>query len=613
MRTTKYIGLMMMTAAFSTALSCSDYSDWNTVQSDTTPNTGKAAEQTLWENLIEQEQLSDFVSVLKKVDLSETFNATQFYTVWAPINGTFDLDSVMNCTDEDILAQFVNNHIAQYNHQALGSIDTKVKTLNHKAYEFKWEDGAYTFNGVGLAKTSDNMPLYNLPNKNGTLHMIDGSSLFLPNGLEALTMIDGIGTISDYIMQYNDTALDKENSVPGSIVGGMQTYLDSVFTISNTMTNQLRAKIESEDSTYTILYPTDKAYNDYYQTVKPLYKYLDGMKWQDVAGSQSTTYTETDITSSLIGVDFTFLSDSLAKRAVINNLFYSNNNRYNMHLAREDAENYNDTVVTTTRTKLSNGNELFNEEYIVHTEQLSNGTAYVVDTLAFKPWETHNEPITIYGTEKCRVINYASSSNVRLAEENTNTALVDIADGNLVSYCWAQATDRGKPEVDFYLAGVQATTYNIYCVIPPANVDSRDTLTAVRPNILNFSYNGYYVDAAGKTQHTGNSRDLTFTNERYDGESIVQGSTTLLQATDFVNDTSKVDTLYLGQITFPYSYRGLGYYPNIKVTSSARINVLRPDILANYTRDIRICALLLRPLDYEEYLLEEKKKNPKDE
>ena len=63
--------------------------------------------------------------------------------------------------------------------------------------------------------------------------------------------------------------------------------------------------------------------------------------------------------------------------------------------------------------------------------------------------------------------------------------------------------------------------------------------------------------------------------------------------------------MYLGQITIPYCYNGLGVYPNIKITNSGRINALRPAILENYTRDIRICSILFRPLDYEAYLQEQ--------
>lgn len=610
----------MMTAALAAAVSCTDYSDWNTVPGDGGSTT---ASTTLLQNLESQPELSDFMQVLRRANIDSNLKATRYYTVWAPINGSFNLDSVLECTDEAILAQFVNNHIAEYNHQATDRLveAERIRTLNSKSYNFLFDERGYTYNDVQLATDETGKPLYNIPCSNGTLHMIKGNSDFLPNGLEALSMVEGINTISSYILQYNDTTLDENNSVKGSIVNGKQTYLDSVLTISNTMTRRVGARIENEDSTYSILLPTDKAYEDYYNKVKGFYRFLDGLSWQNVRESNSTSnYTVTSITAATVGTDLAYLSDSLTKRAIVDNLFYSNNNPYNMHLVKEDALNYNDTVVTTLRAKYSNGDELFDEAHVLQKEHLSNGFAYVVDTLAFKSWETYNKPITINGTNFCRIINEQSRSNVRLTEEITNTDLVDISNGNLVSYCWAEASSRGKPEVDYYLTGVKAGTYNVYCVIPPANVDKRDSVHAVLPNMLNFTYNGYYANEKGTAVY-GN---LAFDNVRYEAEEDGMGprvegvpattkksSSNTLQPADFVNDTSKVDTMFLGKLTIPYCYAGLGadYYPNIKVTSSNRINLLNARILANYTRDIRICAILLRPLDYEEYLKEEEKKN----
>ena len=593
MKKNKYIRLLMLAPLLALAAGCSDYDDWNTVQEDSNP----AAEQTLWENITSQSQISDFVKVLKKAGLQETLSANRYYTVWAPLDGTFNVDSVMNCTDNAILQQFINNHIAEYNHLAKGNLYERVKTLNKKSYEFMLSDGNYTYNAQPLVAN-----MYNLPSSNGTLHVINGESEFLPNGLEALSMIEGIDTVATYIMQYNDTTLDTRSSVIGPVVNGKQTYLDSVFTTSNILTTRLRARIESEDSTYSILLPTNEAYIKQYNTIKPFFKFYDGMKCE-VYNETTNSFESQTITASTLGVNFAFLSDSLTRRTIVDNLFYSNNNPYNMHLVKADAVNYNDTIVSTRRDKFSNGDEIFNEQYIVNKERLSNGFGYVVDTLAFKPWETYNPPIVTPGFFAERHVNELTFSRVSVPQDYVNTDLVTLKPGQTLSFCWATSGERSKPEVDYTIDGVMATTYNIYAVIPPANVDLRDTVNAVKPNILNFSYNGYYVDENGKTQYTNS--DLVFKNERYDGESIVQGGTAKLQDTDFVNDTSKVDTMFLGRLTIPYCYAGTGYAPNIKVTSSARINVLRKAILENYSRDIRICSIIFRPLDYEAYLEEE--------
>ena len=87
---------MMMTAALAAVVSCSDYSDWNTVPGDGGSPTANA---TLLKNLESHPELSDFMQVLRRADVAN-LNTTRFYTVWAPVNGSFNLDSVLECKDE---------------------------------------------------------------------------------------------------------------------------------------------------------------------------------------------------------------------------------------------------------------------------------------------------------------------------------------------------------------------------------------------------------------------------------------------------------------------------------------------------------------------------------
>ena len=75
--------------------------------------------------------------------------------------------------------------------------------------------------------------------------------------------------------------------------------------------------------------------------------------------------------------------------------------------------------------------------------------------------------------------------------------------------------------------------------------------------------------------------------------------------TAFENDPTKLDSVFIGQFTFPVAYNGLGdYSPNIRVTSP--LSVFSNDQLATYTRDVRIAAIVLKPVELEEF--EAKKK-----
>ena len=69
----------------------------------------------------------------------------------------------------------------------------------------------------------------------------------------------------------------------------------------------------------------------------------------------------------------------------------------------------------------------------------------------------------------------------------------------------------------------------------------------------------------------------------------------------FSNDTSKVDTLYLGEFTFPVCYYGLGdeHCPNIKITSP--FSAVTGNVRNDFTRDLRIAAIILKPKELVEF------------
>ena len=72
----------------------------------------------------------------------------------------------------------------------------------------------------------------------------------------------------------------------------------------------------------------------------------------------------------------------------------------------------------------------------------------------------------------------------------------------------------------------------------------------------------------------------------------------------FSNNPTKVDTVYIGRFTFPVSYYGLGtnnakICPNIKITSP--MSVFNKTLLAGFSRDLRIAAIILRPVEMDEY------------
>jgi hypothetical protein len=71
----------------------------------------------------------------------------------------------------------------------------------------------------------------------------------------------------------------------------------------------------------------------------------------------------------------------------------------------------------------------------------------------------------------------------------------------------------------------------------------------------------------------------------------------------FTHNTAKVDTVFIGQFDFEVSYSGLGISPSIHISSEILPFSLE-DI--DYSRDIRIAAIIMKPVELDEY--EEKNK-----
>lgn len=594
MKIRKYTGYVLMAAGLYTAASCSDWNDWNTVPSDI--NT--TAEKTLWENIAEKSELANFKQILEQVGVQNVFSTNRYYTVWAPTLTDFQRDSILALDSATIVDQFVNNHIAEYNHQASGIVSERIHTLNEKSYSFSGENGNYKFNEVDVIEK-------NLPSNNGTLHILRNKSPFLPNAYQNIWMANDVDSLANYFKKYELTMLDESKSVAGPMVNGKQTYIDSVMVTYNSMTNSIRAKLDSEDSVYTFVMPNNEAYKKLYDKIASLYTYVDGTKAQDVINSTSASSYAT-LTAPTI--DMRYLKDSLIRRQIVNNLVYSHNNKYNakffdgIEYSYQGVGTPEDTIVSTYRGRFTDPDKIFDPAHVKENIRLSNGEAVIVDSMMFKSWETFNPELTMLGIGAVRTL--AGTRNDWTITNKDGTPYLDEK-GSVATYIEVTPTSSfGKPEIDYYLQNILSGTYRIYAVIPPSiNVDPSER----KLNWLNFTLN-YYNPKTAKLV------DFPFTNSKFvSGSEIITYSDkgkevkTSIKDTDFFNDIMKIDTLLLGEFTFPCCYKGIGeYYPNIKVTISSSFKTLKSSgHLDAFDRTIRICAIILRPVEYDKYLKDE--------
>ena len=563
MKVNKYIGIMMMAAIVLVASSCTDFDDYNEMPTDV----NASADLSLWENISQNGKLSNFQKIIKKVGFDDELQQSHFYTVWAPLDGTYDADALLNQDDNTVLYRFVKSHIAEYNHLVSGPIDERIHALNEKSFTFTGTS-TYSYADVDVAQI-------NLPSRNGVIHTLNGAATFYPNIYEYIYQASGIDSLEQYFKRYEDIYLDENNSVVGPTVNGKQTYIDSVMITTNSLFNTLRARIAHEDSSYTMIMPTDEAWVKAYNRIKPYFNYIQTTIAQDLDAAVSTT----NIPTTTVSIDYEYMSDSLTRRAIVDNLIFNNNNWYNRWVEDPTAE-YTDTLLTTTFNPLSNPQELLAQTK--DKVKMSNGFSRIVDSLAVLPWEGWAPEIVV--SPITNSISWSGTNQV-VRVDNPDPTKGNFENGYL-NYLWViPASNYAKPELDIKLPNVLSTTYNLYCVIVPANVDVADSLLEVRPNQLDFDLSycnekGAIVQTWTGTSHTSSKTHFAVTLE---------------------NDPTKVDTMFVGTIKFPIAYRGLGnkMYPNLKITTD--FNVFNSAMMAKYTRDLRIASIILRPVEMDEY------------
>ena len=548
----------MAAAVLLAATSCSDFSDYN----DTPVSDVQQAERTLWENISQNDQLSDFATLVKKAGFDDELSQPHYYTVWAPLNGTYDASSLMSADSATVLYQFVKSHIAEYNHSVSGLVDERIHALNRKSFAFEG-DGQYTYAGHTLRQL-------NLPNSNGIMHLLDGAARFYPNLYEYLFSCEGIDSVATFFKRYETSVLDTKNSVLGPTINGKQTYIDSVMITSNSLLNRIKAKLDKEDSTYTMLVPTNEAWLAHYDKISKCYNYINTTVAQNIDEATSTSSAPT----ASVTVDAAYTKDSLTRLHLVSDLVYNNNNYYNNWLIDDTVEPY-DTLRSTTSGYMTNPQEIMSR--VIDRETMSNGTFCLVDSLAFRPWESWCYSL---GQSPLNSRTW-TGSNTMVYIDNTFFDDIKYVPKNpaqkQLGYLWVTPlSNYGKPQLDVKLRNVLSTTYNIYIVLAPSQDYGEDDNgnKFQKPNMLDFSLS--YCDAKGKLATQKLNQKV-------------------------VNDPTRVDTLAVGTFTFPVAYAGLGntVYPNLKITTD--FGVFDKAKMAAYTRDFRIVSILMKPAELDEF------------
>ena len=582
----------MFAATVFGATSCSDYSDYNTVPVDSNPS----ANNTLWENIVSDPQLTKFAALAQQCKFSEALNSPRFYTVWAPTNDAIseaEFNRLMASDSATIVKQFIQQHITEYNDPVSSALEDKtIISLNLKHHDFTQSsfDG-FPYVAVNQAAT------------NGVMHKINGYSEFFPNLYENIDNLVGCDSLKKYIQKYDEYYLDVNASVIGPLVNGQQTYLDSVMKKRNNVIRSImRADLDAEDSTYCMIIPNDKAWKDAYDKIYPCYNYIAKMDYMDLSKKTTVASSTTATTAKAdkaVETTKQVLQDSITCRNIVNNLVYSNYYQKNLPYFGQGTFAEEDTTLSTSGHFLTNAQEVIN--HTIETAEMSNGMTRTVDSLTTYPWETYNPVIS--STRPAQTLKVKKLTTWNILGVTEDSPLLSKVPKMIKKWLLPETSrfftyiavdsanvdgTTSKPEFNFALKNVRSATYHIYVVVVPPIFDPNPE---IKPYYLRFYLS--WTDANNKQQYT-----VLPQGARTNSEISTDNGTSTATVT-YVGDPGLVNVIDLGEFTFPASYYGLDAYPSLMMmhtktyTSSANRK--------KYDQLMRVAGVYLVPKEYNDY------------
>lgn len=234
-----------------------------------------AGGNTLWEEISSRSELSHFAKVIDACDYDVVLNGSQTYSVFAPTNDALsevEADSLIasytlqknqgvKTNDNRVITQFVHNHIALYRKSVSSMTNDSITMMNGK-YQVLTQT---TLGGKAF-------DVYNELHSNGVLYTLNAQIDYFPNVFEYLGLDSELDSVYNFINSYSVYDFDPNQSVAGGIVDGETVYLDSVVVLNNSFLSQY-GYINSEDSTYWMLAPTNETWAELYAEYREYFVY----------------------------------------------------------------------------------------------------------------------------------------------------------------------------------------------------------------------------------------------------------------------------------------------------------------------------------------------------
>jgi len=308
-------------------------SDWNDHYEGTADAASEGA--TIWQQMKATPELSDFCDVLEQtkvyrmhkktpVSYADLLSGGQSFTVLAPVNNTFNKDSLLQLVqtvrgDSAVEKSFVQNHITR---SLVSSSPNTAKMLMLNMKRMTMENGLVENTPVKLANTKSS---------NGMFHILQHALPYKHNILEMLCDNPQLTDIGANIMSFNEDIFDPTSSVSNGVIDGVPIYVDSVVYERNRLLENV-GLLDAEDSTYLVVVPTTEGWREIYNETSQYFLYDKSVDKRDSlqqyytmsALLEDAVFNMTDqksIQDSLISVPYLRTNQSFEKGKKVYHVF----------------------------------------------------------------------------------------------------------------------------------------------------------------------------------------------------------------------------------------------------------------------------------------------------
>lgn len=594
--------------------------------------------KTIWENIKENKNLSDYAYILEHVPYSQkdkgftsqtyadVLNGDQTFTIWAPTNGSYDFESYKKLIEsgvEDnikrVELELIRNNMTRYTHVMNGQEQEKLVLFNGKRCILDYANN--TFGGNSVIQP-------NIASSNGVLHVTQAPADFIPNLYEYYFLAPNSSEIQKFLKKYETEEFDNYSSIPGPTVNGEITWVDSITYKYNNYLGQYLAR---EDSNYAVIIPTDNAWKQVYDKIGTYFnfrnKYIQDVHLKTETGSDTIiTGKETVLgTEELDSIKKLYISNSILKGTFFNANWQPRQISIASLKDISNADSLETALEINSLTKTSQeiekniknnhkfkkpgtlnetNDKQYTHEYADFTKMFggndpircSNGYAYITDAWNF-PSSLYAPTLEYKAAQIFETAKKGSATSDRL----TVTYVGANGQDSIVSYDYVAVTGSGSQfEAIFKLRDMLSCRYEIYLVTLHNNETNRPTIfkTSIsfhnetdKPKEKSILVSDWMSDYQNRTGSYG--EEITDAKKKVNYYTHQANIDTVSISPVKISGGSLTDTICIAKdYEIPYSYYGLtNAYPLITFTSAA----MSGDIKQLYCREMRIVSIILKP------------------